>query len=677
MDRHLRPALLRIPITLALLLGLLLPTLASADPAPLTCQAVPRLVGMYLQNHVEFRSVSKELQGRVADLHIERLDPARALLLQSDADSLRAAHDGIFGALARQDCGLLQSMQQLILERYRTMEAYVRDYVSRDDYQIDRSATLVIDPKERGFPKTAEQREDLWRRLVHFQMSNYVSNGTSLEEAKKKLVHRYELLTRRAEEMQPADVYEQFLEAFSRALDPHSDYLSAESLEDFRIHMGLSLEGIGAVLSSRDGYTVVEEIVPGGAADKQGQLHPKDRIVSVGQGDDGEPVDVIDMDLRDVVRLIRGHKGSVVRLGVIRQEPSTEKLTVRLVRDKIDLDYQAAKLRFEEVPSEGKNYKLAILDLPSFYGDKNPENRQATRDVSNLLRQVRAEKADGLVLDLSRNSGGLLDYAVEITGFFIESGGVVAIAGSDDKTQVLEDPDAGIQYDGPLVVLTSRVTASAGEILAGAIKDYHRGLLVGDDHTFGKGSVQTVAPLPPGLGAIKLTTALFYRPGGQSTQQSGVKADIVIPSLTTMDDFGESQQPYSLPGRSIPAFLHPSSTPTTWRPVSAQIVPMLAKRSSERVAANEKFVDIEKRVEEAKASDGVVRVSDLLDEDGKPGKGAEQKTDAALGEAPPGAAVDPAEETTTAKADEPPSPQLEEALQILADWVALQHVALN
>ena len=240
-------------------------------------------------------------------------------------------------------------MHEQTIERYKEMEGFVRDYVSRADYEIDENATLVIDPEKRGFPKGKAEREDLYRRLVHFQMSNYVANGEPLDEAKKKLIHRYELMTRRAQETKRDEIYARFLDAFSTSLDPHSSYLSPDNLEDFKIHMGLSLEGIGAVLSSRDGYTVVEEIVPGGSAAKEGTLKPKDKVIAVAQDEKGEMVDVIDMDLRDVVRMIRGKKGSVVRLSLLRQGATTDRYTVRLVRDKINLEEQAAKLRFEEV----------------------------------------------------------------------------------------------------------------------------------------------------------------------------------------------------------------------------------------------------------------------------------------------------------------------------------------
>lgn len=647
----------------------------SAPASALTCDAIPRLLAAYLQNHVQYRALTEDLKSRVADSNLRQLDPSRSLFLESDAESIRKQFKQVFDGITRGECGALERMHAQSIERYEEMEKFVRDYVSRPDYAIDENATLVIDPEKRGFPEDAAARADLYRRLVHFQMSNYVANGETLDEAKKKLIHRYELMTRRAKEMERHEVYARFLDGFSSALDPHSAYLSPDNLEDFKIHMGLSLEGIGAVLSSRDGYTIVEEIVPGGSAAKEGTLQPKDRILGVGQAE-GEFVDVIDMDLRDVVRMIRGKKGSVVRLSVLRQGSTTERFTIRLVRDKINLEEQAAKLRFEEIESDGRKLKLAVLELPSFYGDKESGNRQATDDVLRLLKEAREAKADGLLLDLSRNGGGLLDYAVRITGYFIGTGGVVAVGDSRQQTQVLDDPDDGIEWSGPLVVLTSRVTASAAEIFAGAVKDYRRGVIVGDDQTFGKGSVQTVAPLPPGLGALKLTTALFYRPGGASTQQVGVPADIVLPALTANDELGEKTQPYSLAPRSIDAFA--SGQPRKnggYVAVDDATIARLVERSRARVGTDERFAEIEKELAEQRANRGEVKVADLLAKKDKE-NGEKESADGKAGAASGDSAMLP---PTGIPGDEGKpddrKPQVDEALRILADLVASEKVA--
>jgi carboxyl-terminal processing protease len=679
----------------ALCLGLALllaggPAPAATDPAEssagsaLTCETLPRLLGAYLQNHLQYRALTQELKERVAETNLRYLDPSRSLFVQSDVESLRRQFNGVFTSLSVGDCTQLEEMHKLSIDRYKEMEAFVREYVSRADYEIDKEATLVIDPEKRGFPNDRAAREDLYRRLVHFQMSNFVANGEPMDEAKKKLIHRYELMTRRAKEMKRDEIYARFLNAFASSLDPHSAYLTPENNEDFKIHMGLSLQGIGAVLSSRDGYTVVEEVVVGGPADRSGQLKKNDKIVAVGQGG-AKMVDVIDLDLREVVQMIRGEKGTPVRLAVLRPGEST-RMEIRLVRDKINLEEQAAKLRFEELKSGDKTYKLAVLDLPSFYGDKDTGARQATDDVQKLLKEARAAKADGLLLDLSRNGGGLLDYAVKITGFFIGTGGVVAVGDAHDRTQVLVDPDDGIEWSGPLVVLTSHVTASAAEIFAGAVKDYRRGVIVGDDQTFGKGSVQTVAPLPPGLGAMKFTTALFYRPGGKSTQQIGVPADIVVPSLTATDELSETSQPYSLPARSIESFAN--GTPKQsggFIAIDDATLHTLAQRSRDRVAGDTRFADIEKELAKQRANEGVVKVADLLE---KQEKDKEKEKEAAKPDAAASGAAAPAGGSTKVTPpgtgvpgeDELPddrAPQIQEALRILGDLVSHRPVAMN
>jgi carboxyl-terminal processing protease len=423
--------------------------------------------------------------------------------------------------------------------------------------------------------------------------------------------------------------------------------------------MELSLEGIGVALSERDGYSVVEQVIPGGAADRAGELRPQDRIVAVAE--DGEtPVDIIDMPLRDVVNRIRGKKGTRVHLTVVREGEKAERFHVAIVRDKIDLEEQAAKLRLETVEQDGRQLKLAVIELPSFYGDGDgaPGKRQGSRDVQRLLEQAKREKAEGLLLDLSRNGGGLLDDAVRISGFFVKRGGIVAVQSSEDRTRVLEDPDDALVWPGPLVLLTSRVSASASEILAGALKDYQRAVVVGDAHTFGKGTVQSLIPLRPGLGALKITTGLFFRPGGSSTQHEGVAADVVLPSVLTEDLVGERTQPHSLRVEGIQSFVSTEANGAgdgeRYRPVGHPLVSELARRSKERVEGNQMFRKIEEQVAKRRADDGVVRLAELL---------AEQEQEKA---------ENGGEQASAATEADAPTPHLDEALQVLADLVLLE-----
>jgi carboxyl-terminal processing protease len=649
--------------SLFVLVGIAL-LLAAPDgaAAQLRCAAVPQLAQQYLKAHVSLNRLSPEVEERTNETYVRRLDPSRSTLLQKEVAAARAGLAGIFEHMQSGDCEQLTALHQRMIQQHARTEKFVREVLGKPDYAVDEDVELVLDPEKRGYPATAEERDDVVRKLIHFQMSNYLVAGEPLEEAKKRLIHRYELRTKRMAEVEDQELYAGFLDSFAVSLDPHSNYLSADVLEDFRISMSLSLEGIGVALSERDGYSVVERIIPGGAADRLGDtgLLPKDKIIAVAE-DGGEAVSIIDMPLRDAVSLIRGKKGTKVQLTVLRQGEKTERFPLTIVRDKIDLAEQAANLRFEKRRVDGRDYKLAVIELPSFYGDSDPTERQCTDDLEKLLEQVHREQADGLLLDLSRNGGGLLEHAVRISGFFIRKGEIVGVENSRGQLQVLADRDDRILYAGPMVVHTSRVSASASEILAGALKDYRRAVITGDDHTFGKGTVQTVTPLPPGQGALKITTALFFRPGGRSTQNDGVASDVTIPSLLLSDDFGESTQPYALEGERISPFLSSYANAIgpsdRWSRVDSSTLAELARRSESRVSGSEKFEEIRQKVEEARGNDGRVRLAEML-------KDREKTADAEDGSAA---------ETNGSGESAELSPQVDEALNVLGDLVMLTH----
>jgi carboxyl-terminal processing protease len=358
------------------------------------------------------------------------------------------------------------------------------------------------------------------------------------------------------------------------------------------------------------------------------------------------------------------------------------------VRDKINLEEQAARLTFETVEIDGKEEKLAIIDLPSFYGGRDPLERKSSTDLRKLLREAEESNAVGLLLDLSRNGGGLLDTARDIAGFFIREGGVVAVKDEYGKVQVMHDDDPKILFSGPMVVLTSRISASASEIVAGAMKDYHRAVLVGDDHTFGKGTVQTLVPLPPGLGALKVTTALFFRPGGDSTQHSGVASDIVLPSPFNSDDFGESNQPYALESAKIEPFLAANanideSGPTPrdfYEPVTPAIVTQLASLSAKRIAASEEFAEVQRKLGESEQRGGVIRLSEILKENEEEAQQEQLEKDEAESskseEADDKSSDDATENKTSddpaeSEEEHEPSIQRKEAIEILRDYVRM------
>ena len=641
--------------------------------ADLDCPNISQLAREFLRHHVSQRALGAEIEERAIESYLRRLDTSRSLLLQSDVEKLRGELTGVFARLQEGDCVLLGSVHETLNERQRAAEAYTKELLAKEDFALDETVEIQIDPEDRGYPKTDDDRKELWRRLIHFQMSNYLSAGEKLAEAKRLLAHRYELRTRRLAELPQSEVYSIFLDSFATALDPHSNYLSPEAVEDFRISMSLSLEGIGVALTERDGYSIVERIIPGGAAHRLGDkgLLEKDKIIAVAE-QGGEAVSIVDMPLREAVSLIRGKKGSTVNLTVLRQGEETRRFSVAIVRDKIDLTEQAASLRFETLERNGEPFKLAIIDLPSFYGDSDPDQRQCTDDVERLLAEVIEAEADGLLLDLSRNGGGLLEHAVKISGFFIRKGEVVGVQNARGQLSVLSDRDERILYTGPMVVHVSRVSASASEILAGALKDYHRAVITGDDHTFGKGTVQTVTPLPPGLGALKITTARFFRPGGRSTQNDGVSSDVVIPSLLATDDLGERHQPFALSGERIsPLFgslanaIGPSDLSSQ---VHATALTELVRSSTERISRNEIFGEVQEKLAEARTDDGVVRLADILKER-EEAEAKENGDDAEVEESVEDAAA--AEGAVDVADADPLDPQVKEALEVLADLVSL------
>lgn len=611
-------------ISVFLLVGL------AAQPAhalELQCGLMPQLMENYFQFHLTQKKLDDEIRNRTVEQYIKRLDPSKTLFYAADVTQLRLDLRATFDTMKKGDCSLLKDVRELTLKRAKENEAYVKKFVTKD-YKVDKTATLVIDPKKRDFAADQAAKEDILRKMVHFQMENYLLSATKPDEARRLLIHRYELMTKRIGERDQQDMINDFADSFALALDPHSDYMSPSSMQDFQIQMQLSLEGIGATLTSVDGFTVIESLIPGGGAERSKKLRPKDRILAVAQ--DGEsPVSVIDMDLSDVVKMIRGKKGTKVTLSILRQSEGNRTFDVTIVRDKIDVKDQAASIRYETRTVGDKKLKIGVLELPSFYGGGGGDTRSSYVDVRNLLEEAKREKVDGIVLDLSRNGGGLLDHAVKISGLFLKQGGVVATKDSRGRTQVLADEDDDVVYNGPLVVLVSRLSASASEILAGTLQAYHRALIVGGDHTFGKGSVQSVIDLPHGLGAMKVTIGLFFVANGKTTQHDGVTADIAFPSVFGGEDIGEKILDYSLEPQQIPPFVSAEANgegADHWTPLDAAMTKALAEKSAARVTKSPEFARIQSDLEEAKHQD-VVKIADLGKKDkDKRKNGAEEKS---------------------------------------------------
>jgi carboxyl-terminal processing protease len=627
------------------LLVLLLPVSSVAEN--LTCRRLPMLMETFLANHYAMKSMTGEIKTHAVDQMIKSLDPSKTLLYESDLEKLQPVLKNVFTSVKGGDCSSLKQVYDVLVARARENETIVKEILG-PDYRLDDTVELNINVNKRPYAKTTVEKHELLRKVVQFQIENSLLAGIDLPAAKKQQIHRYELQTMRVIEQNPTELITTSAKAFALALDPHTSYLSPKNLEDFRIQMQLSLEGIGAALSSDTGFTIIEELIPGGGAERSGLLKPKDKIIAVAQ--EGEkPVDIIDMDLRDVISMIRGRKGTRVTLTILRQAERTERFDVTIMRDKIDMKEQEAKIAYDVRTVDGRQYRFGIIDLPSFYGGERG-GKSCYEDVKNLLAEARQQQVDGIVVNLSRNGGGMLNEAVRLAGLFVGNGGIVATRDGQGQVTVLANDGAGsgteggkrkfitfpaedprALYLGPLVVLTSRLSASASEIVAGALKDYKRAVIVGSDHTFGKGSVQVLMPLPWDLGGMTVTQALYFLPGGKSTQKVGVEADVRLPLWFSLEDIGETALDYPLPAQTIRPFLAvPGNSAPLWKPVDRPLLARLQARSEARVVKDTKLAEVIKNNKEAAGKKGLIRLADLRKEMEKEGGARKKETPAEL-----------------------------------------------
>ncbi|GIX22014.1 MAG: hypothetical protein KatS3mg121_0797 [Gammaproteobacteria bacterium] len=484
--------------------------------------------------------------------------------------------------------------QQRRAERLRAALAWLEAYP--EGFEPNGDQSLETDPDKLERPRDEAGLRALWRKLVLNDVLNLKLADTPEPELVDTLRKRYRNQLKRLEETNADDVFEFAMAALTHAYDPHTDYFPPREAENFDIHMSLSLEGIGALLQREDDYVKVVRLIPGGPAERSRLLRPADRIVGVGQGEDGEIVNVEGWRLDDVVDLIRGPKGTVVRLNILpadSNDPARVR-TIVITRDTVRLEEQAAHKELIEQRVGDTVYRIGLITLPSFYVDQeaaflgDPNYRSSARDVARLIRELEDEGMDALIIDLRNNGGGSLEEVRVITGYFIPKGPVVQVRGSGEKPRVLNDTRPGTLWDGPLAVLVNRLSASASEIFAAAIQDWGRGVVLGE-RTFGKGTVQTLDRL--GDGRIKYTQAMFYRVNGDSTQLRGVEPDIVFPSLFDHDDIGESALPEALPWDRI--------APVIEAPPRAHrvLVEYLRGRQTERAATDPDFVYLRAQAE--------------------------------------------------------------------------------
>lgn len=548
--------------------GLVAAELGTA-PKPRDRQVTIMVTSLLRRDHLSKHPLDDEIAQRGLKLFLKALDPSKSYFLQSDVDEFTQKQNQLDDQLKAGDISFGYTVFRRYLDRLQQRLPAIERWIDAEhDFKVKEELTIA--PDATVYAKNDAEADDRWRRRIKYDLLVLKGNKVEGAEARNRLKRRYSSFSKRMQQTDSDELLEMFLTSFTIGFDPHTTYMSPSSKENFEISMSLQLDGIGAALMMTDGYTVVSKVIPKGPADKDGRLKPEDRIVSVGQGENGEMVDVLDMKLNDVVDRIRGKAGTVVRIGVISPgEPETK--IYDLTRARIELtDSEARGVVFEEGKRpDGSPMKLGVIDLPSFYMDMAAARRgvedykSTTRDVRKILNDFKAKGVDAVVLDLRHNGGGSLTEAINLTGLFIDEGPVVQVKDPDGRVQKYDDLERGMAWDGPLLVLTSKFSASASEILAGAIQDYRRGLIVGDQATHGKGTVQSLLdlgeavfrnnPKPPNLGSLKITMQQFYRPNGDSTQKRGVLADLALPSITTHMDVGESDLEYAVEFDRVPS----------------------------------------------------------------------------------------------------------------------------
>jgi carboxyl-terminal processing protease len=560
-------------------------------------ETVAMSVGRLLEEgHYTRQKLNEEVSKKFLQTYLEMLDFSHLFFTQKDVDELNTkyansiASDVLLGNLKP-----AYEIYALYTKRVDDRVAKIKELL-KQPVDFKSNATVELSRQKSPWPKDEAEADQLWRgRIANELLQEHLSEHP-IEPAPQLVARRYDRLARNVHEEDKDEQMKLYLDALAQAYDPHSEYLSKADMKNFSINMGLSLVGIGAMLRSEDGYAKIESLVPGGPAQVDGKLKVGDRISAVAQGP-ADYVDVREMRLDKVVEMIRGKKGTHVRLLVIpadATDPSRRK-NVELVRDEIKLKDQEARadiiIRKDE---NGDPIKLGWLTLPSFYADMDKHQKSTTRDVLALLKRLKKENIAGLVIDLRRNGGGSLEEALSLTGLFLKSGPIVQTKDYNGSIRVSANPDPGIAYSGPMVVLTSRQSASASEIFAAALQDYGRAVIVGDKNTFGKGTVQTILPIGRFAsllgshtdedGALKLTIQKFYRVAGGSTQLHGVASDVVLPSLSDLPEFGEGALKNALPYDEVAKARY-----TKWSDTHSLFIDQLRRRSQERVKNDPEF----------------------------------------------------------------------------------------
>jgi len=542
------------------------------------------------ERHYLYQLLDDESSALIFDEYLAALDPSKSYFSAQDIRNFEPYRLTLDNALRRGDLSpafdIFNTYQAQITKRLTWVVSQLEQGVAQHQFDVDES--LELDRSDAPWAEDESALDDLWRRRIKNDVLNLKLADKAIADIADLLLKRYRNRLNRAQQTRSDDVYQVFINALAKTYDPHTQYFSPTTAENFNINMSLSLEGIGAVLSSEDEYTQIVSLVPAGPADKTKALKPNDRITAVGQGEEGEMVDVIGWRLDDVVQLIRGKKDTIVRLEVLPENAvdGFSSKVISIVRNKVELEEQSAQSEIIEIEEYGNIRRIGVIEIPTFYvdfqalqdGDEN--YRSTTRDVKRLLQELESAEVDAVVIDLRDNGGDSLQEAKTLTGLFIDRGPTVQIRSKSDRVDILSDRDYRVAYAGPIAVLVNRLSASASEIFAGAIQDYGRGLVIGTQ-TFGKGTVQTLQPLL--RGQLKMTQAKFYRISGESTQHRGIIPDITYPVDYDPETIGESTLDRPLIWDKI--------TPAVYRPKGDVhgFLPALTKRHQTRMQTNPEF----------------------------------------------------------------------------------------
>lgn len=581
--------------------SLLIPITANALSTPLKSEPVHKQTLLEITEslklgHYNRIKLNDTLSSQIFDQYLKDLDPSRSYFYQSDIDDFEKYRLSIDDNIKKGDLNdayfIFNRFQKRIEDR---LKFTIKELEEGKEFDFSIDESLDTDRESAPWISNETDMNALWDRRLKSALLNLKLADKDENEARKVLIKRYNNQLKRALQVNSEDVFQTFANAFTKQYDPHTQYFSPRKSENFKINMSLSLEGIGAVLKSENEFTQIVRLVPAGPADKTGQLKATDRIVGVGQGDEGEIEDVIGWRLDDVVQLIRGAKGTTVRLEIksSEQEEIPSKI-VKIVRNKVKLEEQSAQKRVLEVKHLGRDFRLGVIEIPAFYIDfaalqRGDEDYKSTsRDVEKLIKELNNENIDGLIIDLRNNGGGSLREANDTVGLFIKHGPTVQVKNSSGRVEVLRDRDPKVAYSGPVSVLVNRLSASASEIFAGAMQDYNRGIVIGGQ-TFGKGTVQTLLPL--NHGQLKLTHAKFYRISGESTQNKGVHPDIDFPTLYDPEIIGESALEQALSWDKV------RSAPHGTYPSVKAFLHQVDKRHQSRSMTNPDFVFMREQVE--------------------------------------------------------------------------------